>query len=83
MWKTLLREGEHVGRSRAERLMRQNGLQGAKRRDKSWRTTWSDPAALRSPDPVKRDFTAARLNEKWFEDFTYLRCWEAWCSSAS
>jgi putative transposase len=76
MWKTLLREGEHVGRSRVERLMRQNGIQGAKRRGKPWRTTRSDPAVLRSPDLVKRDFTAARPNEKWFADFTYLRCWE-------
>jgi putative transposase len=32
MWKALLREGEQVGRSRVERLMRQNGIQGAKRR---------------------------------------------------
>ncbi len=76
MWKALLRSGEHVGRSRVERLMRQNGLQGAKRRGKPWRTTKSDPAALRSPDLIKRDFTASRPDEKWFADFTYLRCWE-------
>lgn len=76
MWKALLREGEQVGRSRVERLMRQNGIQGAKRRGKPWRTTRPDPAALRSPDRVKRDFTASRPDEKWFADFTYLRCWE-------
>jgi putative transposase len=34
MWKALLREGERVGRSRVERLMRQNAIQGAKRRGK-------------------------------------------------
>ncbi len=76
MWKALLREGERVGRSRVERLMRQHGIQGAKRRGKPWRTTKSDPAALRSPDLVKRDFKACRPDEKWFADFTYLRCWE-------
>ena len=76
MWKALLRSGEQVGRSRVERLMRQNGIQGAKRRGKPWRTTKSDPSALRSPDLVKRDFTACRPDEKWFADFTYLRCWE-------
>jgi putative transposase len=76
MWKALLREGEQVGRSRVERLLRRNGIQGAKRRGKPWRTTKSDPAALRSPDLVKRDFTACRPDEKWFADFTYLRCWE-------
>lgn len=76
MWKALLRSGEHVGRSRVERLMRRNGIQGAKRRGKPWRTTKSDPTALRSPDRVNRDFTASRPDEKWFADFTYLRCWE-------
>jgi putative transposase len=25
---------------------------------------------------VQRDFTAPRPDEKWFADFTYLRCWE-------
>jgi putative transposase len=83
MWKALLRSGEQVGRSRVERLMRQNGIQGAKRRGKPWRTTKSDPAAVRSPDRVKRDFTASRPDEKWFADFTYLRCWEGLGSSAS
>ncbi len=56
--------------------MRQNAIQGAKRRGKPWRTTRADPTALRSPDRVKRDFTASRPDEKWFADFTYLRCWE-------
>jgi putative transposase len=76
MWKALLRDGEQVGRSRVERLMRQNGLQGAKRRGKPWRTTRADPSALRSPDRVQRDFEASRPDEMWFADFTYLRCWE-------
>jgi putative transposase len=76
MWKALQRSGERIGRSRVERLMRQNGIQGAKRRGKPWRTTKADPAARRSPDRVQRDFTASRPDEKWFADFTYLRCWE-------
>ena len=76
MWKALLRSGEQVGRSRVERLMRQNGLQGAKRRGKPWRTTRADPSAMRSPDLVQRDFQASRPDELWFADFTYLRCWE-------
>jgi transposase InsO family protein len=76
MWKALLRSGEQVGRSRVERLMRQNGLQGAKRRGKPWRTTRVGPSALRSPDLVQRDFEASRPDELWFADFTYLRCWE-------
>jgi transposase InsO family protein len=76
MWKTLLRPGEQVGRGRVERLMRQNAMQGAKRRGKRCRTTRADPLARRSPDLVQRDFTASRPDELWFADFTYLRCWE-------
>jgi putative transposase len=76
MWKALLRSGEQVGRDRVARLMRQHCLQGAKRRGKPWRTTKPDPRARRAPDLVERDFLASRPDEKWFADFTYLRCWE-------
>jgi len=76
MWKALLRSGEEVGRGRVERLMRSNGIQGAKRRGKAWRTTYPNAAAYRPADPVERDFTASRPDELWFADFTYLRCWE-------
>jgi putative transposase len=75
-WKALLRAGEDVGRDRVKRLMRQNRIQGAKRRGKPWRTTKADPSATRSPDLIQRDFSASRPDEKWFADFTYLRCWE-------
>jgi len=37
MWKTLQRAGEQVPRCRVQRLMRDNGIQGAKRRGKPWR----------------------------------------------
>jgi transposase InsO family protein len=76
MWKALQRAGEEVGRGRVERLMRTHGIQGAKRRGKPWRTTISDPIAVRPRDLVQRDFTASGPNELWCADFTYLRCWE-------
>jgi putative transposase len=76
MWKALGRAGEHVPRCRVQRLMAKHGIQGAKRRGRPWRTTKPDPGALRSPDLVKRDFTASRPNALWVCDFTYLRCWE-------
>ena len=76
MWKALLRAGEQVGRGRVERLMRTNGIQGAKRRGKPWRTTFADSRASRPADLVERDFAASRPDELWFADFTYLRCWE-------
>jgi putative transposase len=75
-WKALTRTGEHAPRCQVQRLMRANGIQGAKRRGKPWRTTTPDPDARRRPDLVNRDFTASAPNELWVADFSYLRCWE-------
>jgi putative transposase len=76
MWKALTRAGERVGRCRVQRLMAANGIVGAKRRGKPWRTTKPDPDAVRPKDLVQRDFTAEAPDRLWFGDFTYLRCWE-------
>jgi putative transposase len=76
MWLALRRAGERVGRGRVQRLMRQAGIQGAKRRGRPWRTTRPDPGAHRRPDLVERDFSAAAPNQLWVADLTYLRCWE-------
>jgi putative transposase len=75
-WKALLRAGEQVPRCQVQRLMRAEGIRGAKRRGKPWRTTTPDPQGARRPDLVERDFTAERPNELWVADFSYLRCWE-------
>jgi putative transposase len=76
VWKALLREGESAPRCQVQRLMREAGIQGAKRRGRPWRTTVADPEGQQRPDLVERDFTAERPNEKWCADFTYVRCWE-------
>jgi putative transposase len=76
MWKALLRAGEQAPRCQVQRLMRVNGIVGAKRRGKPWRTTRPDPQALRRPDLVERDFSAEGPNELWVADLSYLRCWE-------
>ena len=76
MWLALRRAGEQVPRCRVQRLMRSNGIVGAKRRGKPWRTTRPDPQAARRPDLVQRDFSAIRPNELWVADISYLRCWE-------
>lgn len=75
-WKALLRAGEQVPRCQVQRLMAADGIRGAKRRGKPWRTTTPDPDAPRRPDLVERDFTASAPNELWVADFSYLRCWE-------
>jgi putative transposase len=76
MWKALRRQGEDVGRGHVERLMRRNGIVGAKRRGKPWRTTIQSDQPATSPDLLERDFSASRPDEKWCADFTYIRCWE-------
>jgi putative transposase len=76
MWKALLRAGERVGRGHVERLMAANGICGAKRRGKPWKTTIAGDDAMQSPDLVNRDFTASVPNRTWVADFTYIRCWE-------
>ena len=72
----LVREGEGAGRDRVARLMRSEGIRGAKRRGKPWRTTTPDRAAQKRPDLVCRDFSASAPDRLWVGDFTYLRSWE-------
>jgi putative transposase len=76
VWKALQRAGEDAGRDQVARLMRRDGLQGAKRRGKPWRTTKPDSQTHRRPDLVQRDFTADGPDELWVADLSYLRCWE-------
>jgi putative transposase len=76
VWKTLLRAGETAPRCQVQRLMREHGIQGAKRRGRPWRTTIPDPDAQARPDLVNRDFSAVAQDRLWVGDFTYLRCWE-------
>jgi len=68
-----------AGRDRVRRLMRREGLRGAKGRGKRWKTTIADPEAARRPDLVEREFTAERPDALYVADFTYLRCWEGGC----
>jgi putative transposase len=72
--KAARKSGLDLGRDQVARLMRAEGIRGASRAKKRY-TTHADPAAVRAPDLVKRDFTATRPNEKWVADFTYCSTW--------
>jgi putative transposase len=63
-----------IARCTVERLMRAAALHGA-RRGRRFITTRHDPAAVRPPDRVQRDFTAAAPNRLWIVDFTYVPTW--------
>jgi putative transposase len=75
VWHQLRREGGVDGvpvpRCQVERLMRGAGLRGV-RRGRRFVTTRPDKAAARPPDLVQREFTAARPNQLWVVDFTYV-----------
>ena len=74
VWRQLHREGITVARCTVERLMGELGLQGV-RRGKTRPTTTPDTSATRPVDLVERDFSAARPNQLWVADLTYVATW--------
>jgi putative transposase len=74
VWRQLHREGISVARCTVERLMGELGLQGV-RRGKTRPTTTPDTSATRPVDLVERDFSAARPNQLWVADLTYVATW--------
>jgi transposase InsO family protein len=72
-------QGRRHSRKRVARLMRQAGLRG--KAAKRWKkTTIPDPAAAARADAIRRDFTAdaAKVNQRWCGDITYIATWEGW-----
>lgn len=74
--KQLRREGFEVARCSVARLMRAEGLQGA-RRGRKKRTTIADHKAARPADLVERNFKARRPNALWVADITFVATWSA------
>ncbi len=70
VWKQLKREGFDVARCTVARLMKDLGLQGA-RRGKAFKTTIPDDSAVRPADLVDRQFVATRPDQLWVADLTY------------
>ncbi len=75
MWAELNREDIKVARCSVERLMRQMGIQGARRGGKHRTTIPRDDPAARPSDLVERTFSASEPNRLWLADLTYVRTW--------
>jgi putative transposase len=73
VWLELRRRGIRVGRQRVERIMRENGRQGAYLR-KGWKhgSTKQNPKHTAAPDLLGRDFTTTAPNRKWVADLTRI-----------
>jgi putative transposase len=79
----LRREGIRVSRKRVERLMREQGLQGAFMRKRLRSSTRRDPEATPAPDLVNRQFTAPAPNQLWVADLSRISTGEGalWLAS--
>jgi len=82
VWNHLRREGQPVARCTIERLMKANGMRGARRDRRPFVTTRPGPVTARPPDLVQRDFTAAKPNKLWVVDFTYVATWSGMAFTA-
>ena len=69
--------GHSCGRGRVERLMRRFGIRPRIKRSYR-RTTDSKHGEKISPNLIERNFSAARPNEVWVSDVTYLWTLEGW-----
>ncbi len=77
MTRELQDEGLTVGRRRAARLMRENGLKARQKR-RFTRTTDSHHAFPVAPNLLEQDFSAERPNQKWNADISYVWTSEGW-----
>ena len=78
IWAQLNREDIMVGRGRVERLMRQEGLSGARRGKAFTITTTSDDRLERPADLVAREFKTPAPNRLWVADLTYVKTHSGW-----
>ena len=73
-WIRLRGQGHDVPRCTVERIMREQGWEGARYGSKHT-TTIADQTHQRYPDLVDRNFHAPAPNRLWVADFTYVPTW--------
>jgi putative transposase len=78
VWAQLNRENIRVARCTVERLMRAQGLSGARRGKAFTITTHHDDRQQRPADLVKRTFRAPAPNRLWVADLTYVKTHTGW-----
>ena len=78
IWKQLKREGIVVANCTVRRLMREEGLSGARRGRQFKVTTMTDEHQHRPSDLVDRQFVASAPNRLWVADLTYVKTHTGW-----
>jgi len=78
VWAQLNRENIRVARCTVERLMRAQGLSGARRGKAFTITTHHDDRQQRPADLVERKFRAPAPNRLWVADLTYVKTHTGW-----
>jgi len=78
VWAQLNRENIRVARCTVERLMRTQGLSGARRGKEFTVTTHHDDRQQRPADLVERKFRAPTPNRLWVADLTYVKTHSGW-----
>ena len=73
VWKQLNREGINVAHCTVRRVMKTEGLSGARRGRQFKLTTIADENQYRPDDLVDRQFTAQAPNRLWVADLTYVK----------
>lgn len=78
VWLALRERGIRTSRKRVERLMRERGLRSVRVRQRRVGLTKAGQSAYFAPNLLEQDFHAARKNEKWVTDTTYIPTREGW-----
>ncbi len=78
VWPDLLSWDYPCGRERVARLMRQERLQARQARRRLPRDNGERPTGILAPNTLERCFEAARPNQRWVADFTYIWASEGW-----